>query len=456
MARLHSRIYVHFVGVLLVVAVITAAVFALGARDAIHRELPLRITHHLAALAEERFDDPAALATRLRHVHDTLRLDVCVRDTEGRVIAAAGNPLPTLRRGEAARVRAGAVITRRHPFGFTAVPLRDRSGVVVGTVEAAAPHPFGAPPFWRPALIVAAALLVIAGATHPLAQRISRPLERLTEAARRFGSGDLSVRVPADPRHARRADEITEMTDAFNDMADRVERLVRAEKELLANVSHDLRSPLARIRVALALLPGEVAADPRFRDVERDLAELDHLIEDVLTTARLEATGLPTHLGGVEARALLAELAERARHDPLTATLAVGVADGSPIDLTADEALLRRALWNLVENAAKYGAPPITLAATVEDDQVTFSVSDAGPGIAPADRDRVFAPFYRGDAARTPAGADDARRGVGLGLAFARRVADVHGGTVTIDDGGETGQRGCRVRFSVPRVPRAT
>jgi len=310
------------------------------------------------------------------------------------------------------------------------------------------------PPLWRPVMVVALALLVVAVATRPLAQRISRPLERLTAAARRLGGGDLAARAPADDTHARRADEITELTRAFNEMAERVERLVRAEKDLLANVSHELRSPLARIRVALALLPRAADDDRRLRDVERDLAELDRLIEDVLTTARLDATGLPTRLGPVDLRALLADLVTRARHDPLTAHLPVRAEDGPPLIVTADEALLRRALWNLVENAAKYGAPPITLSAAVDGERVALSVSDEGGGVAPADRERVFAPFYRGDVARTPDPSGEARRGVGLGLTLARRVAEVHGGTIAIGPVSEVSgpPRGCRVVLSVPRA----
>ncbi len=96
--------------------------------------------------------------------------------------------------------------------------------------------------------------------------------------ARRFGGGDLAARVPAGAGHARRADEITELTHAFNEMAQRVERLVDSEKALLANVSHELRSPLARIRVALDLLTRSDEDDRRLRDIERDLAELDRLI----------------------------------------------------------------------------------------------------------------------------------------------------------------------------------
>ena len=246
------------------------------------------------------------------------------------------------------------------------------------------------------------------------------------------------------------ADEIAELTRAFNDMAERVQRIVRGEKELLANVSHELRSPLARLRMALALLPRAGADEARLVEAERDLAELERLIDDVLATARLDATGLPTHLAEVDARALLTAVAERARHDPAVAGREVRVADGEPVTLVADEALLRRALWNLVENAAKYGAPPITLAAARLGDAVVFGVDDDGPGIPPQARGRVLDPFYRLDAARTPGGA--APSGLGLGLTFARRVAEVHDGRIAVGPSSVAGgvERGCRVTLSLP------
>jgi two-component system, OmpR family, sensor kinase len=455
-ARLHSRIYLHFLGVLLVVAVTTGVLMALGARDAFRREMAPRMTRHLASLVGERMGDRAALGARLTQIHDDLHIAVRVRDLDGRVIAAAGDELPPLTPGEQADVRAGRVVVRPRPMGFAAAAIRDpASGTVVGLVEAAVPRHMGTPPLWRPALIVALALLVVAVATRPLAQRISRPIERLTAAARRLGGGDLSARAPTDGTHARRADEMTELTRTFNEMAERVERLVRAEKDLLANVSHELRSPLARIRVALALLPRGAADDRRLGDVERDLAELDRLIEDVLTTARLDATGLPTRVGAFDARALLLELTERARHDPLTATVPVSVEPGPSVMLTADEALVRRALWNLVENAAKYGVPPITLSIAEDAERVVFAVTDHGEGVAAADRERVFAPFYRGDAARTPAADGESRRGVGLGLTLARRVAEVHAGTIAIAPAQESDgrSRGCRVTLAIPREP---
>ncbi len=332
--------------------------------------------------------------------------------------------------------------------------MRDpASGAVVATVQVSAQRRFGAPALLRPLLFVTIVLVVVALATRPLARRLSRPLERLTAAARQLGGGDLAARAPAPAGRARwwrrrhaAADEIAELTRAFNEMAERVERLVRGQKELLANVSHELRSPLARLRMALALLPREGATEARLADAERDLAELDRLIDDVLATARLEATGLPTRLAEVDVGALLDGLVERARHDPAVAGRTVRVGEGPRLTLVADEALLRRALWNLIDNAAKYGAPPITLTAASAGEQVRLSVADEGPGIPAEARERVLDPFYRLDAARTPGATAPA--GVGLGLTFARRVAEVHGGAITV--AAADGTRGCRVTIALP------
>lgn len=456
--RLHSRVYLHSLAVLIVVGVATSLVFALVDRGGPFREMGERMARHAAALAAERIGDDAALARRLDGLHRTLDLDVVIRDLDGRVVAAAGTrPAPPPPDALAA-ARAGQVVTRARPIPYALAPVRDpATGAVVATAEVSAARPLGPPRLLRPLIMVAVVLLVVGVATRPLARRLSRPLERLTTAARRLGGGDLRARVDLPPRRDRwwhrrsaPADEIVQLTHAFNEMAERVERLVRGQKELLTNVSHELRSPLTRIRMALALLPGAAASEARLGDVERDLAELERLIDDVLATARLESTGLPARLGEVDVGAMLAELAERASYDALLAASPVRVTPGASLTLVADEALVRRALWNLIENAAKYGAPPIVLAAERTGDRVNLSVADAGPGVPAASRQRVLDPFTRLDAARTPGAVGPS--GFGLGLTFARQVAEVHGGSIAIApaevmDGVE---RGCRVVLTLP------
>ena len=148
----------------------------------------------------------------------------------------------------------------------------------------------------------------------------------------------------------------------------------------------------------------------------------------MLTTARLDATSVPPQPSAVDVGRLLAEVAERAAQDPATAGTTVRVAPGPAPDLVADATLLKRALGNLVDNAVKYGAPPVTLAAGQDGGRGGASVSDEGEGIAAAERERVLAPFHRLDAARTPSAAGEPPRGFGLGLTIARRVAEVHGG----------------------------
>lgn len=463
MGRLYSRIYLHFLGVLLVVGLAASVVFAVGQRGAFQRQVVERLARHVGSLVAEHLGEEAALTRRLGQLHADLEVDVTVRDVDGGVVAAVGSPLRELSEPERAELRTGTVITRAGPAWFVAAAARDPgSGAVRGYFELSAPRRMRMPGLWRPGLGVGLVLLIVALAAVPLARRISQPVERLTEAARRLGGGDLGSRVALEDRvHAggrqryrgrRRPDELDDLTRAFNDMAERVERLVHGQQELLANVSHELRSPLARIRVALALLPRDGESEGRLRDVETDLGELDRLIEDVLTTARLGATGLPPHPAPIDVAGLLAELAEQAGRDPLTSGKGVSVAPGPVPDLTADRALIKRALWNLIENAAKYGASPITLAATGDGRDVRLSVTDQGEGIAPAERERVLEPFYRLDRARTPHAGGEPPHGFGLGLTLAGRIAEVHGGRITIEPATvrEGQEQGCRVALILP------
>jgi len=455
MRRLFARIYLHFLGVLLVVAVASSLVFAWTARGAFVQESSGRISRHIASLVGEVFRDQPALTRRVQELHDELELDLVTRDLQGRVIAAAGAEPPTFTAEQLAQVRTGLRMVQPSPEWSVAIPVRDpRTGAVLGTIETSAHRRSRWRGLSRPALILSLLLVMFAFTAVLLARRISRPVERLTEAAKRLGAGDLTARVPAGTRgrwlgRTSSPDELADLMQAFNDMAERIERLIAGQKELMANISHELRSPLTRIRVALELLPRSGATQARLKDVEADLDELERLIEDVLTATRLEATGRPPHPERVEAQRLLEDLAERARLDPRLGPDRVRIAPGEPVELEADPALLRRALWNLVDNAAKYGAPPVRLAAVRHDSTVALSVSDEGPGIPLEERERVLAPFYQMDHARTPG---RSARGFGLGLTLASRVAQVHHGVITIA-AAETingAERGCRVTLTLP------
>lgn len=436
MTRLYTRIYLHFLAMLLLVGITTSFILASGWKREMRMGMIQRLTTHVASLVAEKWDDPPARDALLGHLSKELGVDLSIADDGGeRLLASAGASLP-LPRGEDREAAKGGFCTyvggrgKQHRW-CAAAPVVGSNGVVLGMLVASPQHRFERGMLIRPILGVAVTLLVIGLASAPLARRISRPVDRLTAATKRFGSGDLAYRIPTQPCGPGRRDELGDLTRAWNEMAERVERLVGGHRELLANVSHELRSPLARIRVALELVPDSA----RLKDIETDLTELDQLIETILTTSRLEASSLPLTKERIDARAILTQLAERASH----AGTKIEVT-GDALEIEADPALLKRALWNLVENATKYGAPPIRLSLEKTAAGAAFTVSDEGAGIPREDRERVFAPFFRGDKARTPS------QGFGLGLTLARRVAEAHGGTIQVADR----PTGCAIVLEIP------
>ncbi|MDQ6881981.1 MAG: ATP-binding protein [Pseudomonadota bacterium] len=255
--------------------------------------------------------------------------------------------------------------------------------------------------------------LAVAIGTYPIIRRLTQRLEDLQHGVERWGEGDLGVRVKESG-----SDEVAFLARRFNHAAERVETLVKTHKSLLANASHELRSPLARIRMGLELMGTE--ATPTFRnEVSRNIAELDQLIDEILLASRLDARD--SHMGTVETVDLTGLAAEEcARAD---AEL-VEVNNGQAIVVDGVPRLLRRAVRNLLENARRYGDGMVTVEVKQEGSQAVLRVNDQGPGVPAAERERIFEPFYR------LRGASEREGGVGLGLALVRSIATRHNGGV--------------------------
>jgi signal transduction histidine kinase len=260
-------------------------------------------------------------------------------------------------------------------------------------------------------VVLMAIALVVAAAAYPVVRRLTGRLERLQASVEAWGSGDLSTRVAVEGR-----DEVAQLARSFNESAARVEALIGAQKALLANASHELRSPLARIGMAVALLQDVAPAAIR-AELARNIAELDLLIDEVLLASRLDAaTGAERPMVTLDLTALVAEECARVGAD-LTA---------ETIETRGDPTLLRRMVRNLLENAQRHGgATSIAVMLTLAEGAIRLEICDGGPGVPVAEREAIFAPFYR---AR---GASEADGGHGLGLSLVRQIARRHGGEVS-------------------------
>jgi signal transduction histidine kinase len=257
--------------------------------------------------------------------------------------------------------------------------------------------------------------LVLGVGSWPLARRITMRLEKLQLGVEAVGRGDLSARVAVDG-----SDEVAELARAFNTSADRIHALVDGQRRMLASASHELRSPLTRLRMAVELLDDGDAGRKRIADgAVRDIGELDDLIDELLLASRLETR--PVVREDVDLGAIVAEEASRA------CAAASGAAR-----LQGEARALRRLVRNLIENALRHGGTDVVVTVGAEHGTVRLVVEDRGPGVAESERERIFEPFYRADGHRESEG------GVGLGLALVRAIARAHGGDVRYEprDGG--------------------
>ncbi len=268
--------------------------------------------------------------------------------------------------------------------------------------------------------------VAVAIAAWPLARRLTRRLERLQHSVEQFGQGDLAARSTV-----RGKDEVARLATSFNQSADHIQKLVASQRTLLANASHELRSPLARIRMAAELMAPtpEPSGDPSIKpnpasdELLRNVGELDDLVDEILLASRLDAAAYASadrsrwdelDLGGI--------LAEEAARCGLTPRVDSVLTYGDP-------KLLRRLVRNLIENALRYGvqsdkAMDIAVGLSQQDGKIEVVVCDRGPGVPENERSKIFDAFYR------VSGASERSGGVGLGLSLVRQIAEHHDGQV--------------------------
>jgi two-component system sensor histidine kinase CpxA len=314
---------------------------------------------------------------------------------------------------------------RPTPHAPLVVSSRSRSG---RTEVTAALPPFNGPGgsriFRNSAVFLSVAILSVIF-SFMIVQNFMTPLSELRRITLKLASGDLSVR--AGHGLTGRSDEIADLGKSFNWMAECVENIVGSQKRLLSDISHEIRSPLQRMEVALAILrkksnTGEEAYIDR---MELEIYHIDNMVEELLTLARSDTVNL-SRAERLDLDEMINSIIEDIEFE--TGEKKKIISDTQKLSAMGDATLLNRALSNVIHNAFRYSPPgsEIEINARREEGRIAITVRDHGPGVPEDELDKIFTPYYRTDKARKRSNG-----GVGLGLAITKRIVENHGGEIS-------------------------
>lgn len=405
-ARLHRQLFMWLGITILFTGMVVSAVVSALRPDASSMESDVvRIQRFIGERFQRVWDQPGERRALAQDIAKTFEVDLTLRDSTKKPIDQSGSGCD--------KPQFSVPITRGPDSLGTLEVCIDKSRRVPGLTFV---------------LAIAAACLTLWGASGALARKLVRPLSDLIRVTREIGSGNLVSRVRLGRHHM---GEVGVLADAVNDMARRIERQLNDQRELLAAVSHEIRSPLARLRVLTELLR-DTADSVTLDKVEREIIEVDDLIGKLLASSRLDFGAL--NLQALEPCMLMQRAMERAGVDP---TVFQNEANGAGIK--GDPTLLDRAFCNLLENAEKHAGGVESVQLSTVEKSVRFTVSDRGPGFPQDGLVRVFEAFYRGDGSSS----------LGLGLTLVERIARAHGGRAWAENRPDGG---ARVHFEIPVV----
>src|SRR5580765_7327373 len=360
-----------------------------------------------------------ALREWLKETHRTQGPSLFVVDAQGRDLL--GRPVPVQALARARELAA----SEESPRATCEVAAAGGERYVLFTPLEGEPRwprrPPPPPPPWELAIIVGIASFAVSGL---LAWYLARPIRALRWAFGAAAEGRLETR--ARPLMKGRRDEIADLGDDFDRMAEQLQGLVAAQRRLLHDVSHELRSPLARLQAAIGLArqnPAKLEAS--LERIEREVTRLDELVGEALTLARLESGAPEAAIETVDLADLVADVAEDARFEAQATDRQLGLRSVDRLRVRGHSELLHRAVENVVRNAVKYtaGGTEVELDLHMAGAHAVLVVADRGPGIPPGELERVFEFFYNISG--------DTVKGFGLGLAIARRAVMAHGGHIS-------------------------
>lgn len=405
--RLHRSVFVQLVAVMLstAAALLFLVIFFFGVlvNPTVSSLVGRLIAEHTRVLASQSPDLPAA-----REISG--RLDVQIR-YEGPAGTWQTAELPTI-----AEIRSwpggGALAHFSWGRDYYVVPAPDGGAYLFAWRFRQPLRQAHRVLLWLLLLFVAGVLL----AAHAVLRRLLRPLRSLHEGVTRLSEGHLDVSLPNRTR-----DEFGVLTEAFNQMVGRIRDMLSARDQLLLDVSHELRSPLTRMKVALALLPD----GDKKRSLAADVVEMEAMITELLELERLR-NGSSIRTSRQDLALILREMAESFRDHPP----GVRLSPLPEIVLEIDADRIRTVLRNLLENAIKYSLPdsgPVEISIMDQGEAVVVRVADDGPGIPASDLPQLFEPFFRVDRSRSKKSG-----GYGLGLSICKRIMEAHGGGIAV------------------------
>ena len=396
---LHRRIF-HWFGASIIVTVLVASVTAGLVQEfgpAGYETNLEQAEDHISWHLKERWDEPAARDALLKRASSDFRVRLILDDADGRRLSEFGPECS---------------MAASH-----VVKLRDDAGHVFGRLSICLPHGFGQA-FIRLPLVLLASAMVLWAAAGVIAHVITRPLGDVADVAHAIGRGDLDRRTKP-VRH--RTAEVQLLAEAIDDMASRIQRQMADQRELLAAVSHELRTPLGHLRVLVELArtrkEDQDKLEKSLQGMDFEVREIDRLVGELLARSRLDFE--LEHRRAVDAREIAVRALERAQ---LAESL---LAVESDVVFEGDATLLGRALANLLDNAERHAGGPTRLVVGAPDGLVRFVVEDAGPGVVPEEREKIFQPLQRGE--------NQGGSTLGLGLALVARIAKAHGGRAYVE-----------------------